>query len=92
MDSKLLNVISKKERDGWYTTHALEGIKTILRHKFFSLLEGYIVTDEDCRALLETNMESRSGRKHSFQARKHNMAKGALPPEDVAVCFSASLN
>ena len=28
------------ERDGWYTTHALERIKTVLRHKFFSLLLG----------------------------------------------------
>ena len=30
------------ERDGWYTTHALERIKTVLRHKFFSLLLGRV--------------------------------------------------
>ena len=31
----------KKERDGWYTTQAYERIETILRRKFFSLLEGH---------------------------------------------------
>ena len=34
------------DRDGWYTTHALERIKMVLRHKFFSLLEGHVASDE----------------------------------------------
>ncbi|KAF7355135.1 hypothetical protein MSAN_01429100 [Mycena sanguinolenta] len=41
------------ERDGWYTTHALDRIKTVLRHKFFTVLEGYPATDEDCLQLLQ---------------------------------------
>ncbi|THH03585.1 hypothetical protein EW145_g6165 [Phellinidium pouzarii] len=76
-----------KERDGWYTTHALEQIKVVLRHKFFSLLEGHIPSQEECRVLLNTELGSRPVRPHDiyrFHARKHNMAKGAIPPEDAA--------
>ncbi|KAL5487831.1 TFC1 [Sanghuangporus weigelae] len=81
------------ERDGWYTTEAIERIKTVLRHKFFALLEGHIPSDEECRALLEPNQESRSQKKHVFQPRKHNMAKGAVPPEEAAaVRLRAKLN
>ncbi|KAI0721934.1 RNA polymerase III transcription factor IIIC subunit-domain-containing protein [Cerioporus squamosus] len=75
------------ERDGWYTTHALERIKTILRHKFFSLLEGHIPTREECERLLvpqegTDKLPSRYRPKLKFG--KHNMAKGALRPEDAA--------
>ncbi|RDB23140.1 Transcription factor tau subunit sfc1 [Hypsizygus marmoreus] len=76
------------ERDGWYTSHAFERIKTVLRHKFFSLLEGHPASDEECRALLVTNEGSAkatiSNRSHKLRAGKHNMAKGALRPEDAA--------
>ncbi|KAH8118324.1 RNA polymerase III transcription factor IIIC subunit-domain-containing protein [Phellopilus nigrolimitatus] len=75
------------ERDGWYTTHALESIKAVLRHKFFSLLEGHIPSDEECRALLNAEPGSRPvGPRdaHRWHAGKHNMAKGAVPPEDAA--------
>ncbi|KAI5125023.1 hypothetical protein M0805_007447 [Coniferiporia weirii] len=75
------------ERDGWYTTHALERIKAVLRHKFFSLLEGHIASEEECRTLLNTDLGSRPvGPRdaHRFHIRKHNMAKGAVPPEDAA--------
>ncbi|KAF9246937.1 RNA polymerase III transcription factor IIIC subunit-domain-containing protein [Melanogaster broomeanus] len=41
------------ERDGWYSAQAFESIKTVLRHKFFSLLQGYVATQEECEALLE---------------------------------------
>ncbi|KIM68705.1 hypothetical protein SCLCIDRAFT_13482 [Scleroderma citrinum Foug A] len=76
------------ERDGWYSTHALERIKTVLRHKFFSLLQGYVATQEECEALLEQG----GGQKKTQTTRlvkrlkygKHNMAKGALRPEDAA--------
>lgn len=91
----------QKERDGWYTTHAFEQIKTVLRHKFFSLLEGHPSSDNECRALLastdgslKTSMANRSSK---LRAGKHNMAKGALRPEDAAVridhifCFVCSL-
>jgi general transcription factor 3C polypeptide 5 (transcription factor C subunit 1) len=78
-----------QERDGWYSSHAFERIKTVLRHKFFSLLEGHPATDEECRALLVTNDGSAklaaSNRSHKLRAGKHNMAKGALRPEDAAV-------
>ncbi|KAG6833759.1 hypothetical protein H0H87_001191 [Tephrocybe sp. NHM501043] len=76
------------ERDGWYTSHAFERIKTVLRHKFFSLLEGHSATDEECRALLANNEGSAkatiANRSHKLRAGKHNMAKGALRPEDAA--------
>ncbi|KAG5643766.1 hypothetical protein DXG03_009645 [Asterophora parasitica] len=76
------------ERDGWYTSHAFERIKTVLRHKFFSLLEGHPASDEECRALLANNEGSAkatiANRSHKLRAGKHNMAKGALRPEDAA--------
>lgn len=79
----------QKDRDGWYTTHAFERIKTILRHKFFSLLEGHVVTDEECQALLAAGEGAAKGvgsnRSQKLRAGKHNMAKGALRPEDAAV-------
>ncbi|KAF8901692.1 RNA polymerase III transcription factor IIIC subunit-domain-containing protein [Gymnopilus junonius] len=76
------------ERDGWYTSHAFEQIKTVLRHKFFSLLEGYPPTDDECRALLVSSegslKTSITQRSTKLRAGKHNMAKGALRPEDAA--------
>ena len=78
-----------QERDGWYTTHAFEQIKTVLRHKFFSLLEGHVATDEESRALLTTSEGSArtaaAHRSSKLRPGKHNMAKGALRPEDAAV-------
>ncbi|PPQ95507.1 hypothetical protein CVT26_008535 [Gymnopilus dilepis] len=77
-----------QERDGWYTSHAFEQIKTVLRHKFFSLLEGHPATDDECRALLASSegslKTSITQRSTKLRAGKHNMAKGALRPEDAA--------
>lgn len=74
------------ERDGWYSAQALERIKTILRHKFFSLLQGYVATEEECQALLEQDAsgKSQTTRMKRLKFGKHNMAKGALRPEDAA--------
>ncbi|KAH9940563.1 RNA polymerase III transcription factor IIIC subunit-domain-containing protein [Amylocystis lapponica] len=76
------------ERDGWYSAHAFERIKTVLRHKFFALLGGHIATREECEALLITQEGSNKLQPPPAQRLlrfgKHNMAKGALPPEDVA--------
>jgi hypothetical protein len=78
-----------KERDGWYTNSHFERIKAVLRHKFFSLLEGHIPSEEECLALLEpvregsTKVKGNTDRK--LRTGKHNMAKGALRPEDAAV-------
>ncbi|KAG7445824.1 uncharacterized protein BT62DRAFT_135878 [Guyanagaster necrorhizus] len=77
------------ERDGWYSTHVFERIKAVLRHKFFSLLDGHIATDEECRNLLATHEGSTSrtmttSRNAKLRSGKHNMAKGALRPEDAA--------
>jgi general transcription factor 3C polypeptide 5 (transcription factor C subunit 1) len=74
------------ERDGWYSAQALERIKTVLRHKFFSLLQGYVATEEECEALLEQDAAGRSQttRIKRLKFGKHNMAKGALRPEDAA--------
>ncbi|KAF8845693.1 hypothetical protein BDN67DRAFT_1006961 [Paxillus ammoniavirescens] len=75
------------ERDGWYSTHAFERIKTVLRHKFFSLLQGYVATQEECEALLEEGAGSKktqTTRVKKLKYGKHNMAKGALRPEDAA--------
>jgi len=76
----------EQERDGWYTTHALERIKAILRHKFFSLLEGHTATDEECaRLFMQGPLPSSKQSTRKLRPGKHNMAKGALPPEDAAV-------
>lgn len=75
------------ERDGWYTAHSYECIKIVLRHKFFSLLEGHVATDEECRNLSATNDGSTripANRIQKLRVGKHNMAKGALRPEDAA--------
>jgi general transcription factor 3C polypeptide 5 (transcription factor C subunit 1) len=76
------------ERDGWYAAHAFDQIKAVLRHKFFSLLEGHPATDEESRALLTTNEGSTRAatvhRSSKLRPGKHNMAKGALRPEDAA--------
>ncbi|KXN87859.1 Transcription factor tau subunit sfc1 [Leucoagaricus sp. SymC.cos] len=76
------------ERDGWYSNHAFERIKAVLRHKFFSLLDGRIATDEECKAILAaTEMPGKTAaatRSQKLRTGKHNMAKGALRPEDAA--------
>ncbi|KAH0839666.1 RNA polymerase III transcription factor IIIC subunit-domain-containing protein [Lanmaoa asiatica] len=75
------------ERDGWYSAHALERIKIVLRHKFFSLLQGYVATQEECEALLEegaVGKKTQTTRVKKLKYGKHNMAKGALRPEDAA--------
>ncbi|KAI0771512.1 RNA polymerase III transcription factor IIIC subunit-domain-containing protein [Trametes elegans] len=75
------------ERDGWYTTAALERIKAVLRHKFFSLLLGHVATREECERLLvpdEGTEKLPQRHRHRLKFGKHNMAKGALPPEDAA--------
>jgi hypothetical protein len=82
------HVLSTKERDGWYSTAHFERIKTVLRHKFFSLLEGHVPTDEECKALLVVNPFNQkvpTSRTQKLRPGKHNMAKGALRPEDAAV-------
>ncbi|KAK7049690.1 tau 95 subunit of transcription factor TFIIIC [Paramarasmius palmivorus] len=76
------------ERDGWYSTPAFERIKLVLRLKFFSLLDGRVVTDEECETALEASENSSSKPVHQTFAKqrvgKHNMAKGAMRPEDAA--------
>ncbi|KAK0468020.1 RNA polymerase III transcription factor IIIC subunit-domain-containing protein [Desarmillaria tabescens] len=67
------------ERDGW----PCFGIN------FFSLLDGHIATDEECRNLLaahegSTSRTVTSSRNAKLRSGKHNMAKGALRPEDAA--------
>lgn len=81
----------QQERDGWYTSHSFERIKSILRHKFFSVLEGHPATDEECRNLLSENPTKSSSlhRNQKLRAGKHNMAKGALRPEDAAVSLDS---
>lgn len=74
-------------RDGWYKANALLRIKAILRRKFFGMLEGRVVTDEDCADLLDENLTAPAavvnpGRR--VRPNKNNMAKGALRPEDAA--------
>ncbi|KAH9981862.1 RNA polymerase III transcription factor IIIC subunit-domain-containing protein [Russula compacta] len=78
---------SCNERDGWFTSRALERIKAVLRHKFFALLEGYVATDEECLKLLEQQDGTKAIRPFARRPRpgKHNMAKGAMPVEDAAV-------
>lgn len=82
------NDIPEQERDGWYSAHAFERIKIVLRHKFFAVLEGHIPTDAECEALLVVNPETNKpikSRSKKLKPGKHNMAKGALRPEDAAV-------
>jgi len=92
----VLNLTVFQERDGWYSSSQLERVKVVLRHKFFSLLESHVATDEECQKILDAMPESR-GAMHgptysrSRRTRKHNKAKGALPPEEEAVCPQLSL-
>ncbi|KAH9998354.1 RNA polymerase III transcription factor IIIC subunit-domain-containing protein [Russula vinacea] len=81
---------SCNERDGWFTSRALERIKAVLRHKFFALLEDYVATDEECLKLLEQQDGTKAIRPFARRPRpgKHNMAKGAMPVEDAAVYLS----
>jgi len=75
------------ERDGWYSAHSFERIKTVLRHKFFALLGGHIATREECEALLVTQEGSSKLQLPATQRirfGRHNMAKGAMPAEDMA--------
>lgn len=87
-DSTILN-LSVKATDGWYTSQAIEKIKIVLRHKFFQLLQGHVATEEECEALLneppsKATMKTRAPK---LRMGKHNMAKGAMPPEELAVCM-----
>lgn len=66
----------------------IEKIKVVLRHKFFQLLQGHIATEEECEALLnepplKATMKSGAPK---LRMGKHNMAKGAMPPDELAVC------
>ncbi|EIN10874.1 hypothetical protein PUNSTDRAFT_119730 [Punctularia strigosozonata HHB-11173 SS5] len=76
------------ERDGWYTTRGFEQIKIVLRHKFFSLVDGHIASREECKALLVpaegATKPTPAMHQRSKRLGRHNMAKGALPPEDAA--------
>ncbi|KAJ3564349.1 hypothetical protein NP233_g8347 [Leucocoprinus birnbaumii] len=87
-DPEGLRDVCHKERDGWYSSHAFERIKTVLRYKFFSLLDGRVATDEECQALLvASEMPGKTAaatRSQKLRTGKHNMAKGALRPEDAA--------
>ena len=81
--------MSMQERDGWYCGYMLERIKTVLRLKYFSLLMGHIATREECEARLiptEGTEKINVRPSHRLRPGKHNMAKGALRPEDAAVC------
>lgn len=57
----------------------------MLRFKFFSLLSGYVATQDECEALLKQDGTERRAAAHRVRPSKHNMAKGALKPEDAAV-------
>ena len=80
-----------KATDGWYTPQTIERIKVVLRHKFFQLLQGHIATEEECEALLNEPLSKAAVKSRAPKLRmgKHNMAKGALPPEELAVCVSS---
>lgn len=49
------------------------------------MLEGHVPTDEECEALLAAESSSKPAARKKLRAGKHNMAKGALRPEDAAV-------
>jgi len=78
----------------------MERIKIVLRTKFFTLLDGYPATDEACLKLLQEAEEAGASAKtalasttrHRHKIGKHNMAKGALRPEDAAVGLDAGFH
>lgn len=78
---------SLQATDGWFSSQAIDRIKIVLRHKFFSLLEGHIATDQECEDLLITEPGTKltAHRGPNLRLGKHNMAKGAIPLEDLAV-------
>ena len=61
----------------------------MLRHKFFLLNDfGEVVTREECEELLERQENGGNPMNktlRSLRSNKHNMAKGALRPEDAIV-------
>ena len=62
--------------------------------EFFSLLLGHVATREECEALLvpqEGTDKLPQRHRQRLKFGKHNMAKGALPPEDAAVRLYLSL-
>lgn len=77
-----------QEKHGWYVAAPLERIKNILRHKFFALLEGYQATDEECLLIGNEKEEKTIPTTKSIKTSwsKHNRAKGAQRPEELAVC------
>jgi len=86
-----LHALLVKATDGWYSSQAIEKIKVVLRHKFFQLLQGHIATEEECEALLNDPPSKATMRTKTPKLRmgKHNMAKGAMPPDELAVCETA---
>ena len=80
-----------QEKDGWYHSEHLDRIKRILRLKFFSLLDGVVVSDQECITLLDTTESTVTSRQQVLRVGKHNMAKGARPPEEMTVCPSSVL-
>lgn len=50
-----------------------------------------MATDEECRALLEKDNARPTTKPPAKRSGKHNMAKGALRPEDAAVSLGSSL-
>jgi general transcription factor 3C polypeptide 5 (transcription factor C subunit 1) len=63
----------------------------VLRHKFFQLLQGHVATEEECEALLNEPLSKATMKSRAPKLRmgKHNMAKGALPSEELAVCVGS---
>ncbi|KAH7105723.1 RNA polymerase III transcription factor IIIC subunit-domain-containing protein [Auriculariales sp. MPI-PUGE-AT-0066] len=77
------------ERNGWYNETALARIKAVLRRKFFTMLEtGRVVPDTECTDLLDAEVRPggyiNKNLIRPLRKGKHNMAKGALAPEDAA--------
>jgi hypothetical protein len=88
LSDSALHTAPVKGTDGWYTSQAIERIKTVLHHKFFQLLQGHAATEEECSALLDVphSKATMKSRAPKLRMGKHNMAKGAMPPEELAVC------
>ncbi|KDQ20732.1 hypothetical protein BOTBODRAFT_317063 [Botryobasidium botryosum FD-172 SS1] len=77
------------EMDGWYTEVCMERIRAILRRKYFGVLDGQIVTDEDCGDILARVGPRRSmsqGRVVTTKkprADRRNRAKNVPGPEEI---------
>lgn len=83
---------AQQERDGWYPEEQYDQIRGVLRLKYFHLLEGRTISDEECREMMLESVEADRtlvslAREKGTGKRSKPKARGQANPEDAAVSF-----